>query len=155
MKGIVVYDTSYGNTKKIGEIIAETLKGSGFEIDTFYVKDVKELQGENYDFLILGSPTRMTTMSWAVRGFISKIKDEEWVDKPFVAFDTEGENVIRKGGGSAAEKIAERLTKKGMRQVLPVLKTAVLGIKGPLKKGEIEKAKEYAKNLANKLKGKR
>ena len=26
MKGIVVYDTSYGNTKKIAETITETLK---------------------------------------------------------------------------------------------------------------------------------
>ena len=33
MKGIVVYDTSYGNTKKIAETIAETLKESGIEVD--------------------------------------------------------------------------------------------------------------------------
>ncbi|MGD0495713.1 MAG: flavodoxin domain-containing protein [Candidatus Bathyarchaeia archaeon] len=29
MKGIVVYDTSYGNTKTIAETIAKTLKESG------------------------------------------------------------------------------------------------------------------------------
>ena len=43
MKGIVVYDTSYGNTKRIAETIAETLKESGIEVDLFYVKDVKKL----------------------------------------------------------------------------------------------------------------
>jgi menaquinone-dependent protoporphyrinogen IX oxidase len=47
MKGIVVYDTSYGNTKKI----AETLKESGIEVDLFDVKDVKKL-------------ARRTTISW-------------------------------------------------------------------------------------------
>ena len=37
MKGIVVYDTSYGNTKKIAETIAETLEESGMEVDLFNV----------------------------------------------------------------------------------------------------------------------
>jgi flavodoxin len=35
MKGIVIYDTSSGNTKKIAETIAETLKESGMEVDLF------------------------------------------------------------------------------------------------------------------------
>ena len=51
MKGIIVYDTSYGNTKKIGETITETLKASGIGIDLFYVKDVKNLSAKEYDFL--------------------------------------------------------------------------------------------------------
>jgi hypothetical protein len=39
-----------------------------------------------------------------------------------------------------------------MNQLLPVLKAAVLGQKGPLKKGEIERTKDYARELAVKLK---
>lgn len=39
-----------------------------------------------------------------------------------------------------------------MNQVLPVLKTAVLSTKGPLKEGEIERTGQYAKELAAKLK---
>jgi len=35
MKGIVVYDTSYGNTRKIAETIAETLKDCEIDIDLF------------------------------------------------------------------------------------------------------------------------
>jgi flavodoxin len=42
MKGVVVYDTSHGNTKQIAETIAGTLKSSGFETVLFYVKDVKK-----------------------------------------------------------------------------------------------------------------
>jgi flavodoxin len=38
MKGIVIYDSSYGNTRKIAETIAETLKESGMELDLFSVK---------------------------------------------------------------------------------------------------------------------
>ena len=157
MKGIVVYDTTYGNTKKIAETIAETMKEPGIEVDLFYVKDVKKLSGKNYDFLVLGSPTKFGTMSFAIKFFLNKVKDEEWMSKSFAAFDTENpENVeqarIQQKEWSAAEKIAEKLREKKMNQLLPVLKTLVLGQKGPLVDGEVKRTKEYARQLAAKLK---
>jgi menaquinone-dependent protoporphyrinogen IX oxidase len=157
MKGIVVYDTSYGNTRKVAETIAETLKESGMEVDLFYVKKVKKLSAKDYDFLVLGSPTRFGTMSFAVKFFLGKVKSEEWANKPFAAFDTENpENIeqarIQNKEWSAAEKIAKRLRDKKMNQLLPVLKAVVLGWKGPLQEGEIERTKEYARELALKLK---
>jgi len=157
MKGIVVYDTSYGNTKTIAEAITETLKESGIEVDLFYVKDVKKLSGKNYDFLVLGSPTRFGTMSLAIRGFLGKVKSEEWMNKYFTAFDTENpENIerarIENKEWSAGEKISERLRDKKMNQLLPVLKAVVFGKKGPLKEGEIDRTRDYARELANKLK---
>ncbi len=152
MKGIVVYDTSYGNTKKIAETIAETLKESGIEIDLFYVKDVKKLSIKDYDFMVVGSPTKFGTMSFAIRFFLGKVTSEEWMNKPFTAFDTENPENMEKKEYSAAEKIAERLRDKKMNQLLPVLKAAVLGQKGPLKEGEIDRTKDYARELASKLK---
>ena len=50
MKGIVIFDTSHGNTRTIAEAISETLKESGIEVDTFYVKDVKKLSAKDYNF---------------------------------------------------------------------------------------------------------
>jgi len=121
------------------------------------VKALKKLNAKDYNFLVLGSPTRFGTMSFAIRGFLGKVKSEEWINKPFAAFDTENpENIERaraeRKEWSAAEKIAEKLRDKKMNQLLPVLKALVLGQKGPLVEGEIEKTKEYAKNLAAKLK---
>ncbi len=157
MKGIVVYDTSYGNTKQIAETIAETLTGSGIEVDLFYVKNVKKLSAEDYSFVVLGSPTKFGTMSFATKFFLSRVKAEEWMNKPFAAFDTENpENIDRSRlenkEWSAAEKISEKLREKRMSQLLPVLKVSVLGQKGPLVEGEIERTKEYAKQFATKLK---
>lgn len=155
MKGIVIYDTSYGHNKMIAETIAVTLKESGIEVDLSDVKDVKELHGRDYDFLVIGCPTRIGKMSFTISRFIGgKIKGEEWKDKPFAAFGTNLAQSIEKGGPSSAEQIAKKLSEKGLRQVLPPLRPAVLGIKGPLKESEIEKAKEYARQLASKLKGK-
>ena len=157
MKGIVVYDTSYGNTKKIGETITETLRDFGVENDLYYVKDVKKLSTKDYNFLILGSPTKFGTMSFAVKSFLGKVKSEEWVNKPFAAFDTENPENVEKARAenkewSAAEKIAEKLKEKKMKQLLPVLKALVLDWKGPLVEGEIDRTKDYAKQLAAKLK---
>jgi menaquinone-dependent protoporphyrinogen IX oxidase len=152
MKGIIIYDTTYGNTRKIAETIAETLKRAGIEVDTFYVKDVKKLSASDYNFLVIGSPTKFGTMSFTVKGFLGKVKDKEWRNKPFAAFDTENPENIEQKQGSAAEKIAEKLKEKQMNQLLPVLKAVVLDWKGPLQEGEIERAKKYASELAATLK---
>jgi flavodoxin len=88
MKGAVIYDTSYQNPLKIAETIAETIRESGFEIDLFYVKKAKRLIATDYDFLVLGSPTKFGTMTLTVRGFLHRLKSKEWMNKPFAAFDT-------------------------------------------------------------------
>ena len=157
MKGIVVYDTSHGNTRKIAETITETLRYSGVETDLFKVNEVKKLSAKDYNFLAIGSPTKFGTMSFAVKSFLGKVKSEEWINKPFTAFDTENPENIEKSKAenkqwSAAEKIAEKLKEKKMNQLLPILKAAVLGMKGPLVEGEIDRTKSYAKALASKLK---
>jgi menaquinone-dependent protoporphyrinogen IX oxidase len=158
MKGIVVYDKSYGNTKRIAETIAETLKESGIEVDLLYVKDVKKLIAKDHDFLVLGSPTKFGTMSFAIRFFLGKVKSKKWMNKSFAAFDTENpENLERAQAEnkewSAAEKISEKLRDKKMNQLLPVLKALVLGQKGPLVEGEVDRTEDYVRELAIKLRG--
>ena len=152
MKGLVVFDTSYGNTRAIAEAISQTLKESSIEVDTCYLKDVKILNAKDYNFLVLGSPTKFGTMSLAFKGFLGKVKSEDWVNKPFAAFDTENPQNIQRKDGSAAEKIAEKLKEKQMRQLLPVFKAAVSGAKGPLQVSEIERARGYARRLVVELK---
>jgi menaquinone-dependent protoporphyrinogen IX oxidase len=152
MKGIVIYDTSYGNTRTVGETIAETLKQSGIEVDVFYVKDVKKLNANDYDFMIPGSPTRFGTMSLTVKSFLGRVKSKQWINKHFAAFGTENPENIERGEGSAAEKIAGQLKEKQMIELLPPLRAIALGWKGPLKQGEIERTQEYARELALKLK---
>ena len=76
--------------------------------------------------------------------------------RPYAAFDTENpENVerskVENKEWSAAEKIAEKLGEKKMKQVLPVLKALVIGQKGPLVDGEVNRTRDYARELAAKL----
>src|SRR5512139_735606 len=73
MKGLVIFDTSYGNTRKIAETISETLTESGIGVETIYVKKVRKLSAKQYDFLVLGSPTRFGTMSFTFKSVLGKI----------------------------------------------------------------------------------
>ena len=160
MKGIVIYDSSYGNTKAIGEAINEGLRESGVAADLLYVKDVKAVNDGRYDFIIIGSPTKFGTMSFAVKGLLGKLKLKTWKEKPFAAYDTENpENIVlcetQNKNYSAAEKIALRLRDKQLKQMLPVLKARVSGWKGPLLQGETDRAREYARAIAADLKGER
>jgi hypothetical protein len=78
--------------------------------------------------------------------------------KPFAAFDTENPENVEKSRAEnknwrAAEKIAEKLKEKRMSQLLPVLKALVEAkLKGTLLEGEIDRAKDYSRQLATKLK---
>jgi|SRR5271157_4664670 len=86
------------------------------EVDLFHVKDVKKLTAKDYGFLVLGSPTRFGTMGFAIRGFLGRVKSEDWVNKPFAAFDTENPENMEKREYSVAEKIAAKLTDKKMNR---------------------------------------
>jgi flavodoxin len=152
MKGLVVFDSTHGNTRKVAELISATLKASGVEADAVHSKDIKKLSALEYDFLVVGSPTRFGTMSFGIRRFLLKVKGKEWANKPFAAFDTENPENIEGKQGSAAEKIADKLRQKQMKEIVPVLKAAVLGWKGPLQEGQTERTYQYARELAAKLK---
>jgi len=153
MKGLVVYDSSHGNTRQVAEAISDSMKDLGIEVDIFYVKKVGKLKAADYEFLVIGSPTKFGTMSFTTKRFLGKVKGKEWANKPFAAFDTENPENIERKEGSAAEKIAEQLKEKQMRLLQPVLKSVVIGWKGPMQEGEIERVKEYAKELVTQLKG--
>ncbi len=91
-----------------------------------------------------------------MKSFLSKIKSEEWKNKPFAAFDTENPENVEKSRAenknwSAAEKIAEKLVEKNMSKLSPVLRALVNDWKGPLVEGEIERARTYARELAVKM----
>jgi len=71
-KVLVAYYSKSGNTKKMAEKIAETIKKEGIETDLKSVEKVKASDLLNYDGIVLGSPTYYATMAWQVK----KLLDE-------------------------------------------------------------------------------
>ncbi len=71
-KIIIVYYSQGGNTKKMAEIIKESVAKAGVEAVLKEVKDVKAQDLLEYDGIIVGSPTYYGTMSWQIK----KLLDE-------------------------------------------------------------------------------
>ena len=121
MNILVVYDSVFGNTKKIAQAIGDTLRSQS-DISVQPVGDVKIDQLHWLDLLIVGSPTRIFKPTKAINGFLGGIPgggieglDVAAFDTRFAPEDIESRflHFMVKRFGYAAEPILEKLKKKG------------------------------------------
>jgi hypothetical protein len=163
MKSLVVYESWFGNTQHIAERIALALQEEG-EVKLLTVDDdVPPL--DDVDLLVVGAPTHVHgtsgkrsreaaldqggfgTAGRGVRGFIDELPNG--ARGPCVAaFDTRAHKPVLLVG-SAAKGIARRLREHGYKLVAEPESFFVEGTPGPLEKGELERAAEWGKKLAN------
>jgi flavodoxin len=150
LKILVLYDTgSVGrNTEKVARAMGEVLKEKGFDVDCLYVKDVDAASVKSYDCVLAGSPTQWHKASGPIMQFLDRFGKDEFSGKLAAAFDTQLQAPL---SGKAANGIQKKLTKLGFKVIMPPLVTYVEGKEIHLKGGELEKAKKYAEDLANKL----
>lgn len=159
MKGVVVYDSYYGNTKIVAETIAEQLKLEGHDTELRSVRDKypNPLQG---DILFLGSPIRMGSVTRRVKKFIKKLDGEIWKDKPIVVFTTIlmlPENATDKQKESrekydivAGRKLRNLARSEGLNAVENHLWVDVKGNKGPLVDTGVDKTKQFTREILKK-----
>jgi flavodoxin len=149
----VVYDTIYGNTEKIAEAIKEGI-GSLHQVVLIKAAEAKINEMENMDLLVVGSPTHGGTSTQFVKDFLGDVPGKRLQNIHAAAFDT-GFTPENQGGfvkfiigmlGYAAPRIAGLLAKKGA-DVIGSETFFVLGKEGPIKEGEINRAKEWANGL--------
>jgi len=149
---LVVYDTGSvnRNTEKVAEAMSEVLKGKGFDVDCLFVKDVDPASVKNYDCILAGSPTQFWRATKPIMQFLESFAKGEFSGKFAAAFDTQLQSRM---GGNAAKAIEKKLEKLAFRIVMPPLVTYIEGEMNEvlLKEGELEKAKKYAEDLADKL----
>jgi len=151
MKGVVAYDSVYGNTKQVAEAIAEQIRSEGHEADLIALRD--GVGGASAgDFLFLGSPTRIGRMTKNAKEFVEGLDREHWKSRPIVAFDTVGplsedeekrREWLSRIEKSAATRMQELARKCGLSAYPEVLHVAVTGFKGPLASDALDMAKEF------------
>ena len=154
MKALIVYDSLYGNTEKIAKAIGDGISGD-VEILPANKVNVSELKG--LDLLIAGSPTHGGRPSPTMAELLNKIPANGLKGTKVAAFDTRfeksghgiGLRLLMTVINFAAGRIAEALKKKGGTQVVEPEGFFVEGKEGPLKEGELERAKEWAKGISN------
>jgi flavodoxin len=87
MKGVVVYDTHYGNTKAVAGAIAAQPKAEGHEAELRSVRENHPGPPQE-DILFLESPIRMGSVTRRVRKLAGKLDKEAWKGKPIVVLTT-------------------------------------------------------------------
>jgi flavodoxin len=139
MKTLVVYDSQFGNTKKVAETVAAVLKGKAVNVSDFHDEMLKGVT-----VLIVGSPILGWRPSVKTATFLSSLLPGSLVAMSVAAFDTRV-NVFF--SGDASKKIEKQLVSFGGKQIVPPGKFYVKGKEGPLTEGELEKAKTWAKAI--------
>jgi len=152
LKILIVYDTTSAkrNTEKVAQAISEVLKAKGLDVDCTYVEDADPANVKNYDCVLAGSPTQAFMATRPIMQFLDQFAKNQFSGKTAAAFDTQ---LQTRWSGNAAKGIEKKLEKLGFKIIMPPLVTYVEGKMEEihLKDGELEKAKKYAEDLANKL----
>ncbi len=156
MKSLIIYDSLYGNTEIIAQVIKHVLDNQG-EVAIARVGEAQLSQLAGLQLLVVGSPTQQFRPTAAMRTFFESIPDGALKGVNVAAFDTRlTQAEISKNGilaffvriyGFAARRIARQLQKKGGKLVLPAEGFLVEGMKGPLVQGEVERAEAWARKL--------
>ena len=162
MKALVIYDSQFGNTKKIAQTIAEGYSSEG-EVDARHIGDVQPDELRGLSVLILGSPTQRFRPTEGTNDFIKAIERDVLSNTKVAAFDTRlTEEEIEKTGilaffvrvfDYAAKPIGDRLVKKGGELILPPEGFYVGGIEGPLLEGELDRARSWGEEILHAAQG--
>ena len=152
MKVLIVYETKFGNTKKAAETIAEIIKEAGNEVTVVKVDAVEMDTIKDYKAIVVGSPTYASSQAKSIKNFISSLSVKE--DTKIVVFDTHSGDGISTGGPMrrAVKKMEKQIEKNpNLQKIMNGLQVAVKGIQGPLVEGELEKCKNFAKEIVKNL----
>jgi hypothetical protein len=167
-RALVISESMYGNTQQVAEAIAEGLAEVA-AVDAVEVGSAPTNVPATLDLIVVGGPTHAFGMSRprtredaAKQGHAPLISQgigvREWLDSlqpirgvPAAAFDTHVEHPkLLRHVGSAAGSIAKRLHGLGFERTVAPEHFWVSGTEGPLGDGELERAREWGRTLAEK-----
>lgn len=160
MKALVVYESMWGNTRRVAQAIAVGLGGARVAEN----HDVDNTDLEGLDLLVVGGPTHAFSMSRPStrqdahkQGATDGAEDRgirEWldalparVDVPLATFDTRVLKV-RNLPGSAAKAADKELRRHHHGRVVDRASFYVHDSNGPLADGELDRARDWGAELA-------
>jgi flavodoxin len=154
MKTLIVFDSFFGNTEKIARAIGDELAGTS-DVEIIRVGDFRPEHLADLGLLIVGSPTRAFRPSPATGKFLAGFPEGGLKGIKTGAFDTrisEGDvnfmlRVMMKVFGYAAKPISDKLSKRGGVVAAHPEGFIVSGKEGPLKEGELERARSWAQRI--------
>jgi flavodoxin len=160
MKGVIAFDSYFGNTRSVAEAMKEEIERTGHEAALLNLRTSREVPSEG-DFLMVGSPTRFKKMTRPAKRLVKKLDAKAWGAKPVAVFDTfspyrgddpkKAESSKKWVDPGAAGFLIALAEKRGLKVRTPPLRCSVKDMKGPLDDGELDRAREYARQFASSL----
>ena len=146
MNTLVLYESKFGNTQKVAELIGKELEAHGPVRVTNFVNYRSPLLID-VDLLVIGAPTQAHGMTPAMKEFVEKL--EAGASRvPVAIFDTRVKGPMLLWG-SAARAIASKLTEKGFTEIGAPEDFVVSFTQPPqLASGEEDHARAWAAKLA-------
>ena len=146
MDTLVVYDSQYGNTKRIAQAIADTLRAFG-QAQAVRVDPDRSFKFQGMDLLILGCPTQGFRPTPAMQSFLGNVPYRSLSGLAVACFDTRFRGTLWKN--SAAPRMAKHLRTMGVEPIVPPESFFVKAMKkeGPLLAGEVERAAKWALDI--------
>jgi flavodoxin len=140
---LIIYDTTFGNTKRLAESIATGIREAG-EIECV-LKSIKEFTQDEiptYDGLLFGCPIHAFQATRGIRGAVKKAAKAGLDGKLIAAFQTHQVDAHKK---TAVGKIESMIEKRAPGALLytPGFAGLVDGYQGPLNADEPPRAKEF------------
>ncbi len=108
-KIIVVYESKYGNTKRVAEAIVQRMQRvEGTEPTLSEIKAVDPNVILNYDAVVIGGPTHMGGPTRGVKKFIDKLSKLSLEGKLFAVFATYLGGDVEKAASKMEQRIGEK-----------------------------------------------
>jgi flavodoxin len=157
-RGIVLFNSRYGNTEKIAESLSSGLREAGVEVLCASATDFSDLGNlAQYDLICIGAPTEMFTAYKPTKNFLDRLRESKinLAGKRVFAFDTKLDSRL---SGSAAKYIEKELGKLGAIMIAPKESAIVFSTKKQeapggviLKPGEEERFHEIGLRMGANL----
>jgi flavodoxin len=149
MNTLVVYDSLYGNTERIAQAIAGTLRAFG-QAQAVRVDPAHPVSFQGVDLLIVGSPTQGFRPTPAMQSFLGNVSSQRLRGMAVACFDTRFRGPLWKS--SAAPRMVRQLRSMGVEPIVPPESFFVKAMKkeGPLLAGEVERTASWARMLFTK-----
>jgi len=151
---LIIYDSLHGNTKKIADSISKGFDNiKVISVENITLEDIKGI-----NLLIVGSPTHGGTAKPSLLEFLKSIPLNYLKDVYITSFDTRFDEkklklllkLLVKTIGYAAIKISKILESKGGKLLIQPEGFFVEDTKGPITKGEEEKAVKWGEEIKSK-----
>ena len=156
MKGLILFRSHYGNTKKVAESIVQQITKMGHEA---VFQDVRQKLPDlqDLDFVMIGSPTRFARADGKAKRVLKELRKKDFTDTPVAIFDTFGpvpaapeeleksKKWLYPGAAGNMHQVAEE---QGLNVYHETLRCEVQGgMKGPLAEHQLEKAASFTEEF--------